>query len=255
MDRLAQFGSVLVSGGASGLGRAAAQRFHALGAKVVIMDLARSAGEQVARDIGEGAVFVPGDVTVSDDVQRAVERATELAPLRVAVAAAGIGPPAKLFDSNGPIPAERVNATFEVNLLGTYNVLACAGHAMSKNAPEAGDRGVILLTASVAAYDGQIGQVAYAAAKAGVAGMTLPAARELARHQIRVMTVAPGLFDTPLLASMPEKARLSAAAQVPHPSRLGTPEEFAALLEHIVTTRMLNGEVIRLDGAIRMAPQ
>lgn len=256
MERSAyRSGSVLVTGGASGLGLAAARRFHALGASVVILDLARSKGNEVARDMGERAVFVAGDVTISADVERAVRAAAGLAPLRVAVAAAGIGPPAKLFDGDGPIPADRMKPTFEVNLLGSYNVLAYAGHEMSKNDLDGDDRGVILLTASVAAYDGQIGQVAYAASKGGVASMTLPAARELARHAIRVMTIAPGLFDTPLLASMPEKARLSAAAQVPHPARLGAPEEYAELLERIVATGMLNGEVIRLDGAIRMPPR
>jgi NAD(P)-dependent dehydrogenase (short-subunit alcohol dehydrogenase family) len=247
--------SVLVTGGASGLGRAAAQRFHDLGATVVVMDLPGSPGEQTVQSMGNRAVFVPGDVTVPADVQRAVRSATALAPLRVAVAAAGIGPPAKLFDRDGPVPVERVRPTIEVNLLGTYHVLASAAHAMSSNEPDGGDRGVVVCTASIAAYDGQIGQVAYAASKGGVVGMTLPAARELAEHAIRVVTVAPGLFDTPLMASMPEKARQSVAAQVPHPSRLGAPEEYAALIEHIATNQMLNGEVIRLDGAIRMAPR
>lgn len=247
--------SVLVSGGASGLGLACVRRFHKLGASIVVLDLERSAGSQIAEDLGSRVQFVAGDVTVSQDVQRAVDTACSLAPLRVAVAAAGIGPPAKLFDDDGPIPAERVQAVFSVNLLGTYNVLACAGHAMSTNEPLDGDRGVIAMTASIAAFDGPIGQVAYSGAKAGVAGMTLPAARELARYAIRVMTIAPGLFDTPLLASMPEKARQSAAAQVPHPSRLGAPEEYAQLVDHIVSSKMLNGEVIRLDGAIRMAPK
>lgn len=245
----------LVSGGASGLGRAVVERFHAGGDVVVILDLEKSDGATLARNLGERALFVPGDVTRSEDVAAAVRAAEGRGPLRVAVAAAGIGPPAKLFDADGPITAERVRATLDVNLLGSYNMLAIAGEAMSHNVPVEGDRGVIALTASVAAYDGQIGQVAYAAAKAGIAGMTLPAARELARHAVRVVAVAPGLFDTPLLASMPEKARASAAAQVPHPSRLGQPSEYAALLEHIVANKMLNGEVIRLDGAIRMAPR
>ncbi|MBA2444526.1 MAG: SDR family NAD(P)-dependent oxidoreductase [Nocardioidaceae bacterium] len=247
--------SALVTGGASGLGLAAAQRFHRLGASVVIIDLPRSAGEQVVERLGERAVFVPGDVTVPADVQRAVQRAADLAPLRVAVAAAGIGPPAKMFDRDGPTPLEWVRPTIEVNLMGTYHVLAYASHAMSSNELESGDRGVVVCTASVAAYDGQVGQVAYAASKGAVVAMTLPAARELARHGIRVMTVAPGPFDTPLMAAMPEKAKLSVAAQVPHPSRLGSPEEYAALLEHIVSNQMLNGEVIRLDGAIRMSPR
>lgn len=247
--------SALVTGGASGLGRAAAQQLLAKGATVVVMDLPGPAGEQSVKDLGEGALFAPGDVTVPADVERAVHVACDAAPLRVAVAAAGIGPPAKLFDSAGPVALERVRPTVEVNLMGTLHVLVYAGHAMSRNEQVDGDRGVIICTASVAAYDGQVGQVAYAASKGAVVGMTLPAARELAEHAIRVMAVAPGLFDTPLMASMPEKAKLSVAAQVPHPSRLGAPEEYAALLGHIVDNPMLNGEVIRLDGAIRMAPR
>jgi NAD(P)-dependent dehydrogenase (short-subunit alcohol dehydrogenase family) len=248
-------GSVLVTGGASGLGWAAAQRFVGGGAKVVVMDLPGLAGEEAVRALGDGAVFAPGDVTVPDDVERAVRTAVDLAPLRVVVAAAGIGPPVKLFGTAGPVGLERVRPTIEVNVLGTFHVLAHASHAMSTNQPVEGDRGVIVCTASVAAYDGQVGQVAYSASKGAVAAMTLPAARELAEHAIRVVTVAPGLFDTPLMASMPEKARLSVAAQVPHPSRLGAPEEYAALLAHIVENPLLNGEVIRLDGAIRMAPR
>jgi NAD(P)-dependent dehydrogenase (short-subunit alcohol dehydrogenase family) len=246
-------GSALVTGGASGLGGAAAQRLLSRGAAVVVMDLPGLERERSVEQLGAGAVFAPGDVTVAADVARTVRLAADLAPLRVAVAAAGVGPPAKLFDGTGPVPMERVTPTIEVSLLGTYHVLAHAGHAMSTNEPVDGERGVVVCTSSIAAYDGQIGQVAYAASKGAVASMTLPAARELAGHLIRVMTVAPGLFDTPLMASMPEKARLSVAAQVPHPSRLGTPGEYAALVEHIVDNGMLNGEVIRLDGAIRMA--
>jgi NAD(P)-dependent dehydrogenase (short-subunit alcohol dehydrogenase family) len=245
--------SALVTGGASGLGRAAAQLLLAKDATVVVMDLPGSAREQSVKDLGDGALFVPGDVTVPADVERAVLAATEVGSLRVAVAGAGIGPPAKLFGSAGPVAMSRVRPTIEVNLMGTFHVLSYAGHAMAANEPENGDRGVIICTASIAAYEGQVGQVAYAASKSAVVGMTLPAARELADHAIRVMTISPGLFDTPLMASMPEKARLSVGAQVPHPSRLGTPEEYAALLGHIVDNPMLNGEVIRLDGAIRMA--
>lgn len=219
------------------------------------MDLPGSPGEESARSLGTGVQFVPGDVTVPADVERAIHAASDTAPLRVAVAAAGIGPPAKLFDSAGPVASERVRPTVEVNLMGTFHVLAHAGYAMSVNELVDGDRGVIICTASVAAYNGQVGQTAYAASKGAVVGMTLPAARELAEHAIRVMTVAPGLFDTPLMASMPEKAKRSVAAQVPHPSRLGSPEEYAALVGHIVDNPMLNGEVVRLDGAIRMAPR
>lgn len=248
-------GSAIVTGGASGLGLATAKRLLSKGATVVVMDLPGRARDHAVKSLGDGASFVPGDVTIPADLERAVSIATDMAPLRVAVAAAGIGPPTKLFDSTGPAEVERFRPTVEVNLMGTFYVLAYAGHAMSSNDPEGGDRGVIICTASIAAYDGQIGQVAYAASKGAVVGMTLPAARELAEHAIRVVTVAPGLFDTPLMASMPEKAKQSVAAQVPHPSRLGAPEEYAALLCHIVDNPMLNGEVIRLDGAIRMAPR
>jgi NAD(P)-dependent dehydrogenase (short-subunit alcohol dehydrogenase family) len=247
--------SVLVTGGASGLGLASVCHFHALGANVVILDLEQSIGKQIAADLGGRAVFVAGTVTDPQDVQRSINAAQDLAPLRIVVAAAGVGPPAKLFDDEGPIPAVRVKSTFEVNLLGSYNVLACCGNAMSQNQPKNGDRGAIIMTSSISAYDGQIGQVAYAGAKAGVAGMTLPAARELAQYGIRVVTIAPGLFDTPLLASMPEKARQSVAAQIPYPSRLGKPKEYAEMVEYIVSAKMLNGEVIRLDGAIRMGPR
>jgi len=246
---------VLVTGGASGLGRAAVENFHAEGFAVVIMDLPASNGAKLSQSMGDDVRFSPGDVTVVADVALAVQTAQSQGNPRIAVAAAGIGPPAKLFDDDGPGSAEKVRSTFDVNLLGSYNVLAIAGHAMSRNEAVGGDRGVIMLTASVAAFDGQIGHVAYAAAKAGVAGMALPAARELARFGVRVVGVAPGLFDTPLLASMPEKARTSAAAQVPYPSRLGHPREFAALLGHIASNKMLNGEVIRLDGAVRLPPR
>jgi NAD(P)-dependent dehydrogenase (short-subunit alcohol dehydrogenase family) len=246
--------SALVTGGASGLGLAVVERLLDRGADVVVADLPRSPGDEVARQ-HDGVRFVPGDVRDPADVERAVRAAAELAPLRVAVAAAGVVPPTRLFDRDQDGLHERARLTFDVNLLGTYHVIAHAGLAMSENEDVDGDRGVIVCTASVAAYDGQIGQVAYSASKAGVAGMTLPAARELARHHVRVVSVAPGIFDTPMLAGLPERARQAAASQVPHPARLGSPREFADLVEHIVDNRMLNGEVIRLDGALRMSPR
>ncbi|MDQ0823774.1 NAD(P)-dependent dehydrogenase (short-subunit alcohol dehydrogenase family) [Arthrobacter sp. V1I7] len=247
--------SAVVTGGASGLGRAAVDKLHGAGARVVIMDLPGSPGQELAQQLGDNAEFVAGDVTVPADVERAVETAVALAPLRVAVAAAGIGPPVRLFGRDGVIGWDKAKLIIDVNVIGTYNLLSHASHAMSYNEPEDQERGVVICTASIAAYEGQVGQVAYAASKGAVVSLTLPAARELAGHAIRVMTVAPGLFDTPLMASMPEKAKLSVAAQVPHPARLGAPAEYAALLEHIVLNPMLNGEVIRLDGAIRMAPK
>lgn len=247
--------SALVTGGASGLGLAVVRRLQERGAHVVVLDLPRSPGEQVAKESGGSVRFVPGDVRDPADVAGAVRAAIEVAPLRVAIAAAGVVPPTRLSDGDDQAAHARVRLTFDVNLLGTYHVVACAGTAMSANADVDGERGVVVCTSSVAAYDGQIGQVAYAASKAGVAGMTLPAARELARHHVRVMSVAPGVFDTPMLAGLPDKARVAAAAQVPHPARLGAPAEFADLVEHIVDNPMLNGEVIRLDGAIRMTPR
>ncbi|MDX6287047.1 MAG: hypothetical protein QOG53_2532 [Frankiales bacterium] len=250
-------GSAVVTGGASGLGRAAVERLHAAGAKVVIVDLERSApqAELVVKELGKDVVFVPGDVTNWEDVAAAVAAATELAPLRIAVAAAGIAPVGRLVGGSAADLESHWNATIAVNLLGTFTVLAKAAQAMADTHPQDGERGVIVCTASIAAFEGQIGQVAYSASKAGVAGMTLPAARELARHAIRVMSIAPGLFDTPMMANVSEEARASVAAQVPHPARLGFPEEYAALVQHIVENPMLNGEVIRLDGAIRMGPR
>jgi NAD(P)-dependent dehydrogenase (short-subunit alcohol dehydrogenase family) len=249
--------SAVVTGGASGLGRAATVRLHAAGAKVVILDLDRSAkqAEALVQELGKDAVFVPGDVTNWEDVAAAVAAATELAPLRIAVAAAGIAPVGRMVGGTTADLAAHWNSTIAVNLLGTFTVLATTANAMAETELHDGERGVVVCTASIAAYEGQIGQVAYSASKAGVAGMTLPAARELAKHAIRVMSVAPGLFDTPMMANVSEAARASVAAQVPHPARLGSPEEYAALVQHIVENPMLNGEVIRLDGAIRMGPR
>ncbi|MGW6403435.1 3-hydroxyacyl-CoA dehydrogenase [Streptomyces sp. NPDC055134] len=245
--------SALVTGGASGLGRATAERLVANGARVVILDLASSDGEAVAEEIG--ATFVAGDVTGEADVTASVDAATALAPLRVTVNCAGIGGAGRTVGKEGPYDLAEFRKVVEVNLIGTFNVIRLAAQAMGGNEPLDGDRGVIVNTASVAAYDGQIGQCAYSASKGGVVGMTLPIARDLARTSIRVMTIAPGLFETPLLGRLPQEARDSLGAQVPHPSRLGQPAEYAQLVEAIVTNPMLNGETIRLDGSIRMAPK
>jgi NAD(P)-dependent dehydrogenase (short-subunit alcohol dehydrogenase family) len=237
----------LVAGGGSGLGAATANMLAASGARVVVADL-----------VGEPPVdgrFFETDVTDEDSVRSAVEGAGELGVLRGAVNCAGVASAEKVLGREGPHPLDSFARVVQVNLVGTFNVIRLAAEAMSHNEPlESGERGVIVNTASVAAFDGQIGQAAYAASK-GVVSLTLPAARELARSGIRVVTIAPGLFDTPMMAGLPEDARESLGKQVPFPSRLGKPEEYAALVKHIVENEMLNGEVIRLDGAIRMAPR
>ncbi len=247
--------SAVVSGGASGLGLATVRRLHAAGASVVVLDLPASAGADIADDLGERAHFAPGDVTDEVAVRAAVEKAADLGPLRVAVACAGIGPPAKVIGRDGVMPLHLFARIVTVNLIGTFNLVRLAAGQMVATEPVDGERGVIVCTASIAAYEGQIGQAGYAASKGGVIAMTLPIARELSRHLIRVMAIAPGLFDTPLLAGLPEDARTSLGAQVPHPNRLGKPEEYGALVQHIVENPMLNGEVIRLDGAVRMPPR
>ncbi|WP_037570868.1 3-hydroxyacyl-CoA dehydrogenase [Phaeacidiphilus oryzae] len=249
--------SALITGGASGLGLATARRLLAGGAaRVVLLDLPSSEGAQVAKELGERAVFAPGDVTSEEDVQRAVDLAAEGAPLRITVNCAGIGSgPARTVGRQGPYPLDRFAKVVTVNLIGTFNVIRLAAARMVENEPVDGDRGVVVNTASVAAFDGQIGQCAYSASKGGIVGMTLPIARDLAGRAVRVVTIAPGTFDTPLLGKAPEEVRASLGRQVPHPSRLGDPAEFAALAAHIVENGMLNGEVIRLDGAIRMAPK
>jgi NAD(P)-dependent dehydrogenase (short-subunit alcohol dehydrogenase family) len=240
--------SALVTGGASGLGLATARELRAAGADVIIVDLPGSGGESI-----EGVTFVAADVTDEAQVQAAVDAAS--APLRIVVNCAGIGTPGKTLGRDGPLPLSTFERVLRVNLLGTFNVIRLAARAIAATEPVDGERGVIVSTASVAAFDGQIGQAAYSAYKGGVVGMTLPIARELASHLIRVMTIAPGTFDTPMLAGLPEAARESLGSQVPHPSRLGKPSEYAALVRHIVENPMLNGETIRLDGAIRMAPR
>jgi len=245
--------AALVTGGASGLGLATATALSRAGAAVVIADLPGSGGEAAARSLG--AAFAATDVTDETSVQAAVELAGTMGPLRVAVNCAGIGTAGRVLGRSGPLPLEQFARVVTVNLIGTFNVIRLASAAIAQTEPVAGERGVIVNTASAAAFDGQIGQAAYSASKGGVVGMTLPIARDLADKLIRVMTIAPGLFDTPMLAGLPEPARQSLGAQVPMPSRLGDPAEYAALVQHIIENPMLNGEVIRLDGAIRMAPR
>jgi NAD(P)-dependent dehydrogenase (short-subunit alcohol dehydrogenase family) len=238
----------LVAGGGSGLGAATTNMLSASGARVVVADLEGEAPED--------GRFVETDVTDEDSVRAAVEAAVGLGELRGAVNCAGIASAEKVLGREGPHPLDSFAKVVQVNLVGTFNVIRLAAEAMASNEPlESGERGVIVNTASVAAYDGQIGQVAYAASKGGVVSLTLPVARELARSGIRVMTIAPGIFDTPMMAGLPEDARESLGNQVPFPSRLGKPGEYAALVKHIVENEMLNGEVIRLDGSIRMAPK
>lgn len=245
----------VVTGGASGLGRATVEGLSAAGAKVVIADLPSSHGPAVADGLGDLAVFMPADVTSEDDVTAVLDRATELGPLRIVVSCAGLGTPGRVVSRREPLPLQRFTKVIQVNLIGTFNVLRLAAARMAEQPPVDGDRGVIVNTASIAAWEGQVGQVAYSASKGGVVGLTLPAARDLADHQIRVCAIAPGLFDTPMLAGLPAQARADLAAAVPHPARLGDPAEFAALVRHIVENPMLNGVVIRLDGALRMPPR
>ncbi|QDQ89668.1 3-hydroxyacyl-CoA dehydrogenase [Rhodococcus sp. WB9] len=245
----------LVTGGASGLGLATTKALLADGASVVIIDLPSSNGETVAKELGDRVRFAAGDVTSEADVSAALDLAESLGPLRVAVNCAGIGNAIKTVSKNGAFPLADFTKIVTVNLIGTFNVIRLAAERISKNEPIDGERGVIINTASVAAYEGQIGQAAYSASKGGVVGMTLPIARDLASLLIRVNTIAPGLFKTPLLGSLPEAAQQSLGGQVPHPSRLGDPSEYGALAAHIVSNPMLNGETIRLDGAIRMAPR
>ena len=250
-------GSVaLVTGGASGLGEATVRQLVNQGAQVVIVDLNEERGQALAAELGDAAAFVRADVSNAEEVQAAVEQATSMGTLRVAINCAGIGMAMRTVGKDGtPHDLGVFQKVISVNLVGTFNVLRLASSAMAKNDPEDGERGVVVNTASVAAFDGQIGQVAYSASKGGIVGMTLPAARDLSKSQIRVVTIAPGTFDTPLLGMLPEEIRTALAATIPHPSRLGRPQEFGALACHIVENSYLNGEVIRLDGAIRMAPR
>jgi len=244
----------LVTGGASGLGAATARRLIQAGGNVVICDVGAEAGTKLAAEMGASALFAAADVTDESQVTQAVAAARKkFGALHGVVSCAGIAPGERVLGKSGLHRLETFRRALEVNLVGTFNVLRLAAQAMAENAPDAeGERGIIINTASIAAFDGQVGQVAYSASKAGVAGLTLPAARELARFGIRVMTIAPGIFETPMMAGMSEDVRAALAAQVPFPPRLGRPEEFAALVEHIIANPMLNGEVIRLDGALRM---
>jgi NAD(P)-dependent dehydrogenase (short-subunit alcohol dehydrogenase family) len=253
-------GSVaVITGGASGLGLATARRLAAAGAKVVLIDLPSAPGAQAVEAIGAQATFAPADVTNEAEIGAALDTAAALGPIRIAVNCAGIGTPGRVISGKGAVMAlDQFAKVVTVNLIGTFNVIRLAAERIAANEPTEGidnERGVIVNTASVAAFDGQIGQAAYSASKGGVVGMTLPIARDLADKQIRVMTIAPGLFKTPMLEGLPQEAQDSLGAQVPHPSRLGDPTEYAALVEHIVNNPMLNGEVIRLDGAIRLAPR
>ena len=245
----------LVTGGASGLGGATTRRLVADGAEVVIVDLAASPGADLAQELGDAVRFMPADVRDPAQVQAAIDVAQEQGELRIVVNCAGVGTPGRVVGRSGPHSLDSFQTVIDINLVGTFNVLRLAAVAMLGNEPVDGDRGVIVMTASIAAFDGQIGQAAYAASKGGIVGLTLAAARDLADKGVRVMTIAPGTFATPMLAGLPPEATAALEAQVPHPSRLGDPSEYAALVRHIVENGMLNGEVIRLDGALRMPPR
>ena len=245
----------VITGGASGLGLATARALLDEGAKVVLLDLPSSKGEDVAKELGDRARFAPADVCDEVAVTKAFDLAETLGPVRVVVNCAGTGDAIRVLSKKGVYPLDKFARIVNINLIGTFNVLRLGAERMVKADPVGDERGVIINTASVAAFDGQIGQAAYSASKGGVVGMTLPIARDLADKLILVVTIAPGLFDTPLLAGLPEPAKASLGAQVPHPSRLGKPSEYGALAVHIVENPMINGEVIRLDGAIRMAPR
>ena len=246
----------IVTGGSSGLGAACVMEFARAGANIVICDVS-DRGNELAREIGAAVRFARTDVTDGVQVQSAVDLAAEaFGGLHGAINCAGIATAERVIGRDGPLPLERFSKVIAVNLIGTFNVIRLVAAKMIERPVEPlEDRGVIICTASVAAYEGQIGQAAYAASKGGIVGLTLPVAREFAQHQIRVMSIAPGIFDTPMLAGLPEPARESLGKQVPFPSRLGKPAEYAALARHIAENQMLNGEVIRLDGAIRMAPR
>ncbi|MDA8018671.1 MAG: 3-hydroxyacyl-CoA dehydrogenase [Thermoanaerobaculia bacterium] len=247
----------LVTGGASGLGEATIRALVSAGSKAVIADLNAERGQGLADELGEGVVFAATNVADADQVRAAISAAQRLGDLRIAVSCAGIGPAAKVVGRDGsPHDLDLYRKVIEVNLIGTFNVLRLAAAAMAGNEPnDDGERGVVVNTASVAAFEGQIGQAAYSSSKGGVVGLTLPAARDLMKTGVRVLTIAPGTFDTPLLAGMPENVREALAAGIPFPRRLGQPSEYGALVRHIVENAYLNGEVIRLDGALRMPPR
>jgi NAD(P)-dependent dehydrogenase (short-subunit alcohol dehydrogenase family) len=245
----------IITGGASGLGEACVRAIVAGGGKAAIFDLQAGRAGKLISELGSSVIFANTDVTSDESVQAAISKTvTAFGGINAAINCAGVGDPAKLLSKKGPMPLSFFNRTVQINLVGTFNVVRLAVEQMVKNTPnEDGEKGVIVNTASVAAFDGQIGQPAYSASKAGVVGMTLPLARECANYGVRVMTIAPGLFDTPMLASLPEEARDALGKMAPFPQRLGKPSEYAGLVQHIIENPMLNGEVIRLDGAIRMA--
>jgi NAD(P)-dependent dehydrogenase (short-subunit alcohol dehydrogenase family) len=250
--------AAFVAGGGSGLGEATARLLAKRGARVTIFDLGRSRGAEVASEIGAGARYHEGDVTRADEIEAALHAAAgDFGPIRAVVNCAGIGSASRTVGKDGkPFDLDVFRRTIEVNLIGTFNVIRLAAARMVANDPdEGGERGVVINTASIAAFEGQIGQAAYSASKGGIVGMTLPIARDLARHGVRCCTIAPGLFDTPLLAGLPEPAREALGRSIPFPPRLGMPREYAVLACQIVENPMLNGETIRLDGALRMAPQ
>jgi NAD(P)-dependent dehydrogenase (short-subunit alcohol dehydrogenase family) len=253
--RLSANDVVLVTGGASGLGAATVQAVVERGASALILDLPSSAGDDLAAELGERVRFAAADVSDEDQVQAAVSAATELGTLRVVVNCAGVGTPGRLIGKRGLLPLDNFRTVIEINLVGTFNVLRLAAATMIDNEPLDGDRGLVIMTASVAAFDGQIGQAAYAASKGGIVSLTLTAARDLADKAIRVMTIAPGVMETPMMAGLPGETKSILEALVPHPPRLGRPEEYAMLVSSIIENPLLNGEVIRLDGALRMPPR
>jgi NAD(P)-dependent dehydrogenase (short-subunit alcohol dehydrogenase family) len=253
--RLSEDDVVLVTGGASGLGAATVRRVVGQGASALIVDLASSSGSDMAAELGERVRFAAADVRDEDQVQAAVVAATDLGALRVAVNCAGVATPGRVIGKHGVLPLETFRTVIDINLVGTFNVLRLAAETMINNEPLDGDRGLVIMTASVAAFEGQIGQAAYAASKGGVAALTLSAARDLADKAIRVMTIAPGVMETPMMASLPGETKSILEALVPHPPRLGHPEEYAILVSSIIENPLLNGEVIRLDGALRLPPR
>ncbi len=252
--KLSAADSVLVTGGASGLGLATARALAGTGAAVVLVDLPTSSGAEVAATLPR-AEFVAADVREEEQVQDAVDRAASLGALRTVVSCAGVATPGRILSRRGVLPLDAFRAVVEINLVGTFNVLRLAAERMSGNEPLDGDRGLVVMTASVAAFEGQVGQAAYASSKGGVAALTITAARDLAQHAIRVATIAPGVMETPMMAGLGEEVRSSLEALVPHPARLGRPEEYASLVGQLVANPLLNGEVVRLDGALRMPPR
>ena len=253
--KLGEHDVVLVTGGASGLGAATVRSVVAAGASALIVDLPGSSASELAAELGRCARFAAADVRDEDQVQAAVAAATELGVLRVAVNCAGVATPGRVISKRGVLPLEIFRTVIDINLVGTFKGLSISAAAMIHNEPLNGDRGVVIMTASVAAFDGQIGQAAYAASKGGVVGLTLSAARDLADKAIRVMTIAPGVMETPMMGGLPAETKSILEALVPHPARLGRPEEYAMLVSSIIENPLLNGEVIRLDGALRMPPR